>query len=265
MERQTGILMPISSLPGNQGIGDFGKHTYRLIDAISKQHIRIWQILPLNPVGYGNSPYQPFSSYAGDEIYISVDTLADYGLLKQSSIRNYNKFSEKVDYDGVRAFKAPYLKKAYKTFLKMQDTFAQEYQLFCSTAPWLYPYAVFITLKKHNQMASWTQWPKEQREWIRNRRFSLKEFEEEIRYEQFLQFIFYKQWNQVKAYANAHGVEIMGDLPFYVGLDSADVWQNQEDFLLVRREIQVISQEYRRIISVTTDNAGEIQSITGSR
>ena len=167
--------MPISSLPGNQGIGDFGKHTYRLIDAISKQHIRIWQILPLNPVGYGNSPYQPFSSYAGDEIYISVDTLADYGLLKQSSIRNYNKFSEKVDYDGVRAFKAPYLKKAYKTFLKMQDTFAQEYQLFCSTAPWLYPYAVFITLKKHNQMASWTQWPKEQREWIRNRRFSLKE------------------------------------------------------------------------------------------
>lgn len=147
----------------------------------------------------------------------------------------------------------------------MQDTFAQEYQLFCSTAPWLYPYAVFITLKKHNQMASWTQWPKEQREWIRNRRFSLKEFEEEIRYEQFLQFIFYKQWNQVKAYANAHGVEIMGDLPFYVGLDSADVWQNQEDFLLDPQEIQVISQEYRRIISVTTDNAGEIQSITGSR
>lgn len=106
---------------------------------------------------------------------------------------------------------------------------------------------------------------KEQREWIRNRRFSLKEFEEEIRYEQFLQFIFYKQWNQVKAYANAHGVEIMGDLPFYVGLDSADVWQNQEDFLLDPQEIQVISQEYRRIISVTTDNAGEIQSITGSR
>ncbi|MCB6602635.1 4-alpha-glucanotransferase, partial [Erysipelatoclostridium ramosum] len=104
--------------------------------------------------------------------------------------------------------------------------------MFCSTAQWLYPYAVFITLKKHNQMASWTQWPKEQREWIRNRRFSLKEFEEEIRYEQFLQFIFYKHWNQVKAYANAHGVEIMGDLPFYVGLDSADVWQNQDDFLL---------------------------------
>lgn len=232
MERRAGILMPISSLPGNQGIGDFGRHTLRLIDAISKQNIRIWQILPLNPVGYGNSPYQPFSSYAGDEIYISVDTLADYGLLKQSSIRNYNKFSETVDFDEVRRFKAPYLKKAFKTFLKMQDTFAAEYEQFCASAQWLYPYAVFITMKKHNEMRCWTEWPKEQREWIQNRRFSLKEWEEDIQFEQFLQFIFYKQWNEVKEYAHAHGVEIMGDLPFYVGLDSADVWQNQEDFLL---------------------------------
>ena len=232
MERTTGILMPISSLPGNQGIGDFGKHTFRLIDAISKQNIRIWQILPLNPVGYGNSPYQPFSTYAGDDVYISVDTLADYGLLKQSSIRNYNKFSERVDFEGVRQFKAPYLKKAYKNFLKMYDEFAQEYQLFYSTAEWLYPYAVFITLKKHNNMKSWIEWPKEQREWINNRKFSLEEYEDEINYEQFLQFIFYKQWNDVKTYANEHGVQIMGDLPFYIGLDSADVWQNQNEFLL---------------------------------
>lgn len=232
MERTTGILMPISSLPGNQGIGDFGKHTFRLIDAISKKNIRIWQILPLNPVGYGNSPYQPFSTYAGDDVYISVDTLADYGLLKQSSIRNYNKFSERVDFEGVRQFKAPYLKKAYKNFLKMYDEFAQEYQLFCSTAEWLYPYAVFITLKKHNNMKSWIEWPKEQREWINNRKFSLEEYEDEINYEQFLQFIFYKQWNDVKTYANEHGVQIMGDLPFYIGLDSADVWQNQNEFLL---------------------------------
>lgn len=232
MERRTGILLPISSLPGNQGIGDFGKHTYRLIDAISKQHIKIWQILPLNALGYGNSPYQPLSSYAGDEVYISVDTLADYGLLKQSSIRNFNKFSEKVDYDGVRAFKAPYLKKAYKTFLKMFDQFEQEYQLFTSTADWLYPYAVFITLKKHNDMAPWTEWPKEEKSWIQNRRYSLKRLEEEIRYEQFIQFIFYKQWSDIKKYANEHGVQIMGDIPFYVGLDSADVWQNQDEFLL---------------------------------
>lgn len=232
MERCAGILLPISSLPGNQGIGDFGKHTYRLIDAFYKQHVKIWQILPLNPLGYGNSPYQPFSSYAGDEIYISVDTLADYGLLKQSSIRNCNKFSDRVDYDEVRAFKLPYLKKAYRTFLKCFSQFEQEYRLFVSTAQWLYPYAVFITLKKHNGMRPWTQWPKEQKEWIKNRKYCLQEIEEGIHYEQFIQFIFYKQWNEIKTYANAHDVSIMGDIPFYVGLDSADVWQNQESFLL---------------------------------
>lgn len=232
MQRKAGLLLPISSLPSNQGIGDFGKHTYRLIDAISKQHIRIWQILPLNPLGYGNSPYQPYSSFAGDEIYISVDTLADYGLLKQSSIRNYNKFSERVDFEGVRQFKEPYLRKAYRTFLKYFEEFEQEYQLFCSTAEWLYPYAVFITLKKRNAMKPWQEWPKEEREWIENRQFSLEELEEEIRYQQFLQFIFYKQWKDIKEYANAHDVEIMGDLPFYVGSDSADVWQRQKQFLL---------------------------------
>lgn len=232
MKRQMGILLPISSLPSNQGIGDFGKHTYRLIDAISEQHIRIWQILPLNPLGYGNSPYQPFSSFAGDELYISVDTLADYGLLKQSSIRNFNKFNETIAFEDVRKFKAPYLKKAYRTFLKHYKLFEKEYQLFCSRSEWLYPYAVFITLKKHNDMRCWLEWPMEQREWIKNRKLNLKIFEEEIRYEQFIQFIFYKQWQQIKEYANAHQVSIMGDVPFYVGLDSADVWQKQEDFLL---------------------------------
>lgn len=232
MKRSTGILMPISSLPGNQGIGDFGKHTYRLINALESAHIAIWQILPLNPLGYGNSPYQPFSSFAGDELYISVDTLADYGLLKQSSIRNCNKFLNKVDYEKVRAFKAPYLRKAYKTFLKNFSLFEQEYRLFVSTATWLFPYAVFMTLKKRNHMLPWTSWPKEQREWIQTRKFPLRELEDAIRYEQFIQFIFYKQWSQIKAYANAHGVKIMGDIPFYVGTDSADVWQYQDDFLL---------------------------------
>lgn len=232
MERTTGILLPIFSLPSNQGIGDFGKHTYRLIDAIAKQHIHIWQILPLNPVGYGNSPYQPYSSFAGDELYISIDTLADYGLLKQSSIRNYNKFSERVDYEGVRKFKEPYLRKAFKTFQKNFHEFEQEYQLFTSQSEWLYPYAVFITLKKQNDDKPWQQWPKEQREWIIDRHYSLQSLENEIRYEEFLQFIFYKQWAGIKEYANAKGVKIMGDMPFYVGLDSADVWQRQEEFLL---------------------------------
>lgn len=232
MDRKTGILLPISALPSNQGIGDFGKHTYRLIDALAKIHVHIWQILPLNPLGYGNSPYQPYSSFAGDEMYISVDRLADYGLLKQSSIRNFNKFSNYVDYQGVRKFKEPYLRKAYKTFLKMFKDFEQEYQYFCASAEWLYPYAVFATFKKKNDMKSWVEWPMEQRTWIRNRQLDLKEYENDIKYEHFLQFIFFKQWQEIKEYAQAHDVAIMGDIPFYVGLDSADVWQNQEDYIL---------------------------------
>ena len=116
MKREAGILMPISSLPSNQGIGDFGKHPYRFIDAISKQNIHIWQILPLNPAGYGNSPYQPYSSFAGDEIYISLDTLADYGLIKQSSVRNFNKFSDAVDFEGFELLKSLILEKHIRLF-----------------------------------------------------------------------------------------------------------------------------------------------------
>ncbi len=111
MERSAGILLAISSLPGNQGIGDFGKYAYTWIDALQENGIKLWQILPLHPLGYGNSPYQSYSTYAGDPIYINIDHLSDLGLLKMSSIRNYRKFQETVDYEGVRAFKAPYFKK----------------------------------------------------------------------------------------------------------------------------------------------------------
>lgn len=232
MERTTGILLPIFSLPSNQGIGDFGKHTYRLIDALATQHIRIWQILPLNPTGFGNSPYQPFSSFAGDEIYIGVDKLAEYGLLKQSSIRNFNKFSEQVDYQGTREFKEPYFRKAFKNFIKNFHEFEKEYQMFVSQSEWLYPYAVFITLKKKNDGKPWQEWPKEQKNWIKDRKYSLKELETDIQYEEFLQFIFYKQWKEIKTYASSKNVEIMGDISFYVGLDSVDVWQHQDEFLL---------------------------------
>lgn len=232
MSRKAGILMPIFALPSNQGIGDFGKHAYRFIDAISAQGIKIWQILPLNPIAYGNSPYQPYSSFAGEPLYISMDTLADYGLLKQSSIRNYNKFSDRVDYEGVRAFKQPYFKKAYRTFQKEFSRFAQEYHDFTAKAFWLSAYCAFISLKKKNHFEPWQNWPLEDRVALKQRNRVLRDLEEEINYEQFLQFMFYKQWNEIKAYAAEKHVEIMGDIPFYVGGDSADVWANQDQFLL---------------------------------
>lgn len=232
MNRQTGILLAVSSLPGNQGIGDFGKQAYRFLDILAKQHIKIWQILPLHPLGYGNSPYQPYSTFAGDPIYINIDHLADLELLKQSSIRNFNKFCDQVDYEGVRAFKEPYLRKAFRVFKKSFQEYEASYQVFCEECDWLHTFAVFAALKKKNNNASWLEWPKEERLWIQDPSQSFSQLEEEIEYEKFLQFMFYMQWNDVKAYANERGISIMGDMPIYVGIDSVDVWENQSYFLL---------------------------------
>lgn len=232
MKRQAGILLAVSSLPGNQGIGDFGKQAYRFIDLIARNGIAIWQILPLHPLGYGNSPYQPFSTYAGDPIYINIDHLAEIELLKQSSIRNYHKFSETVDYAGVRAFKEPYFRKAYYNFKKQYREYAASYEAFCESSAWLDTYAIFATLKKKNQHTCWLEWSKEERDFSNIQELDMRSYQDEIGYEKFLQFIFYMQWNDILAYAHDAGITIMGDMPIYVGIDSADVWEHQQDFLL---------------------------------
>lgn len=232
MKRQAGILLAVSSLPGNQGIGDFGKQAYRFIDLIARNELSIWQILPLHPLGYGNSPYQPFSTYAGDPIYINIDHLAEIELLKQSSIRNYHKFSETVDYAGVREFKEPYFRKAFYNFKKQYREFAASYEAFCESSAWLDSYAIFATLKKKNKQVCWLEWPKEEREYFKNRELDVSVYQDEIAYEKFLQFMFYMQWNDILAYAHDAGITIMGDMPIYVGIDSADVWEHQQYFLL---------------------------------
>lgn len=232
MKRQSGVLLAISSLPGNQGIGDFGKPAYKFIDLMSLHGITIWQILPLQPLGYGNSPYQPFSSYAGDEIYINIDDLADLGLLKQSSIRNLNKFGNQVDYESVRAFKEPYLRKAFRVFKKEFSMYKKAYEQFCEKSFWLESYALFIALKKANHQVCWLEWHKEHKQAIHNSNFDKSPYEEEMAYQKFLQFMFYQQWVSILSYAHFKHIEIMGDTPIYVGIDSCDVWENQHDFLL---------------------------------
>lgn len=231
MERSAGILLAISSLPGNQGIGDFGKYAYTWIDALQENGIKLWQILPLHPLGYGNSPYQSYSTYAGDPIYINIDHLSDLGLLKMSSIRNYRKFQETVDYEGVRAFKAPYFKKAFTNFKKVFREYKEAYDIFCENSPWLEVYATYMALKKKNNNACWVDWDEQDKNWIKTREVR-KDLKDAVAFEKFLQFMFYMQWDDLKAYANGKGVSIMGDMPIYVGLDSADVWENQKDFLL---------------------------------
>lgn len=231
MERSSGILLAVSSLPGNQGIGDFGKPAYTFIDLLASNGFKLWQILPLHPLGYGNSPYQPLSTFAGDPLYVNIDHLSELGLLKMSSIKNNRKFQSNVDYEGVRLFKEVFFRKAYRNFKKIFSEFQDSYEAFCETSPWLHTYAVYAALKKKNELKCWLDWPQEDKDWVKTKE-ERKDLEDEINYQKFLQFMFYMQWDDIKAYANEKGIQIMGDMPIYLGIDSADVWENQQDFLL---------------------------------
>ena len=229
--RRAGILTAISSLPSKYGIGDLGEEAYKFIDIIVESGFRVWQILPINPVGYGNSPYQPYSSYAGDDIYISLDLLVEEGLLKSEELESFNENSNKVDYDNVRRFKNKYLKLAYERS-KENNLLLEDINKFKSENDWVYKYAVFITLKKLNDLSIWLEWPNEQKLFVDNKNYDINKHSEEINYEVFVQYMFYKQWFKLKEYANNKNIKIMGDIPIYVGIDSADVWWNKESFLL---------------------------------
>ena len=223
--RTAGLLMAVSSLPSQYGIGDFGKGCEDFIDFLADCKISIWQILPLNPLGYGNSPYQPYSSFAGDPLYISLEKLFEEGLLKEVPPA-FREDASQTDYDSVRKYKETYLKEAFAAF--SPDGAYEEFV----KMDWVYPYAVFSSLKKANDLKCWNEWKPEHRDWIKDRKADISEYEEAIAYEMFLQYKFYTQWKQVKALANEKGIRIMGDIPFYVGIDSVDVWMNQEEFLL---------------------------------
>ena len=222
--RKAGILMPVASLPSNYGIGDFGKTSYQFIDIISNANMKIWQLLPLNPLGYGNSPYQPYSSYAMDELYIGLDLLVEDKLLDY--VPNYLSKSKTINYDKVRKFKRKYIEKAYNKFIINDD-----YNKFLEYE-WVYDYAIFITLKKVNNLSIWSDWPKEHKEWIINKKFDVSIYQKQINIELFIQYLLYKQWMQLKSYANSKGISMMGDIPIYVGIDSLDVWMYQKGFLL---------------------------------
>ncbi len=221
--------MPVSALPSDYGIGDFGNEAYRFIDISVKMGFKIWQILPLNPLGYGNSPYQPYSSFAGDEIYISPVSLYEDGLLDEEPEKI--TVSDRIDYQKVRAAKLEILKSAYKNFKAKKLFESDEYRDFLKF-DFVYNYAVFLTFKKKNNLKCWNEWSKEQKDWIKDKKLDLTAYEDDINFEIFVQYIFYIQWLKLKAYANEKGLKIMGDIPIYVGLDSLDVWENQKSFLL---------------------------------
>lgn len=228
--RKTGILMAVSSLPSRTGVGELGREAYRFIDLLRENGVKIWQILPLNPVGYGNSPYQPYSSCAGDELYISLDMLYEEGLLSGLP-PSFKEHAKSVDYDSVRIFKEKYLGEAFCNFCDKEWLQEDDYQEFASQ-DWVYEYGVFRALKAANGGVCWNEWKQEDKDWAKERTELAEEIEMEAQYHMFLQYLFYRQWMQVKDAANEGGIEIMGDVPFYVGVDSVDVWAGKDNFLL---------------------------------
>lgn len=220
--RKAGVLLAVSSLPSKYGIGDFGEEAEEFLKWLKKCGFKLWQILPLNPVGFGHSPYQPYSSYAIDEIYISLELLKDSGKIKK--IRSFAQTGARVDYEAVRSWKEQYLKEAFKSFKPNKA-----YRDFLENK-WLETYVDFRALKKMNQNEPWNSWKKKTKEALSEEERAA--FEQEKEYQLFLQFTAFEQWKRLKQKAARMEIEIMGDMPFYVGLDSADVWGSQKSFLL---------------------------------
>lgn len=223
--RESGILMPVSALPSRTGVGELGSETYTFLKALKENGVTIWQILPLNPLGYGNSPYQPYSSCAGDELYISLDVLYEEGYLKELPPAHL-QMEKRVQYDVVRNWKEPYLREAFANF---EET--EAYRTFAEQS-WVYAYGMFRALKQANDNRCWNEWKEADKAWPETRNEVSAETEAEARYHMFLQYMFFRQWMNVKQAANEMGIRIMGDVPFYVGIDSADVWAGKDNFLL---------------------------------
>jgi isoamylase len=234
--RASGVLVHITSLPSPYGIGDVGPAAFALVDRLQAAGQRWWQALPLGPTGYGNSPYQCLSSFAGNGLIISPDSLVDEGLLRKSDCDEGRSFRQSaVDYDVVIPFKHKLLEKAWTTFRAApRPALSLDYDQFCiEQAHWLDDYALFRALKIRHGGASYLEWPEEliRREpaALAEARRNLTELIEKVR---FAQFLLFRQGKRLREHALAKGVHLIGDLPFFVSPDSSDVWANPELFLL---------------------------------
>jgi len=228
--RKSGILMHISSLPGPYGIGSMGKCAYDFADFLCKAGQRYWQILPLSPTGYGDSPYQSFSIYAGNPYLIDLDELVSFGLLKQEELDCVRWYSDEaqVDFGCLYNNRGRLLNAAYERFTPDEGFYS-----FVEENPWLDNYGLFMALKEHFGSVPWQQWPKALK--LREAE-AMAEYREKLSrqrgYHSFVQYIFFRQWKKLRAYANGKGLRIIGDVPIYVPLDCADVWENPGLFQL---------------------------------
>jgi 4-alpha-glucanotransferase len=234
--RASGVLLHPTSLPGRFGIGDLGLEAYRFIDFLAEGGQQYWQVLPLGPTGFGNSPYMCYSAVAGNPLLISLELLRDEGFLADEDLWHVPGFpGDRVDFDAVIAYKMPLLEKACAAFkANASEIQKTKFAGFCtSKAYWLDDYALFMALKSANDGKGWYDWepalvqrsPTALDHWA-------QQLNTEIELHKFLQFSFFSQWSQLKQYANDRQIEIIGDIPIYVAHDSADVWANPENFCL---------------------------------
>lgn len=231
MKRSAGILLPISSLTSKYGIGCFDKKAYEFVDYLKEAGQSYWQILPLGPTSYGDSPYQSFSTFAGNPYYIDLNELVLNGLLTKEECEQVGfKDNDDIDYGLLYSKRYALLKKAFERSGITIDT---DFIRFCDENKWLDEYALFMALKDYFGGVSWDKWEKN----LRLRKdFALNEYRDklsdEINFYKFLQYMFFAQWNKLKKYANEKGIKIIGDIPIYVAADSADVWAEPELFQL---------------------------------
>lgn len=229
--RSSGILMHISSLPGSYGIGTMGKAAYAFVDFLKAAGQQRWQILPLNPTGYGDSPYQSCSTFAGNPYLIDPDLLVEEGLLTPEEPKSviWSESPEKVDYFRLYQNRWPLLRKAYERFPG-----GEEFDRFCTeNGSWLSDYGLYMALKDRYQGKPWYEWDRALKFREPNAIWDARqELKDSVRFYSFVQYLFFRQWNALHAYAKAAGIAVIGDVPIYVPLDSVDVWSNPELFRL---------------------------------
>ena len=234
--RRAGILVHPTSFPSPYGIGDLGTYAYQFIDFLAEAGQSLWQVLPLGPTGYGDSPYQSLSSFAGQPLLISPELMGKMGLLTDDALKPRQWADPaKVDYEAVGNYKRELFRIAYKRFLDSDNSeLIKDFEVFCLNQKyWLEDYALFMAAKDAHDGVMWCLWDKEiaypteesLEKWKKRLNY-------EIRYYCFIQYLFFKQWFELKKYANAKGIAIIGDIPIYTAFDSADVWANKDLFYL---------------------------------
>lgn len=224
---KSGLLMAVSALPSEYGIGSFGKACFDWLDFLDKTGTKCWQILPLNPTAYGDSPYQSPASFAGNPYFVDLEELYKEGLLTSDELDGEKCKSERIDYGRLFLTRIAVLKKAFSRFVK-----TVEYVRFChKNKQWLDDYALFFSIKESYDYAPWSSWADEYRIY-KNAIERKNDFEGQTEFWRFVQFKFFTQWKKVRDYARSKGIKIIGDIPIYVAYDSVDVWSNTDEYLL---------------------------------